>query len=165
MSTTNSTPMYCGKRLTPRAAIRAFCRWCNGGHPESCTSTQCPLYALRQGKLTKEPSLPPLRAIRARCLECAGSVDAVRACTAFKPFSEAQPECPLWPHRDGKRHVSAEYRAERRGQAKKQRREPGPGATFAPKKAVKGHGPGEGSPERSSSVSRAESDTATAGAA
>lgn len=144
MSTPNSAPTYCGKRLTPRRAIRDFCRWCNGGHPESCASSQCPLYSLRQGKLTKEPSLTPLRAIRARCLECAGSADAVRACTACLPFSEAQPECPLWPHRDGRRAVSSAYREKRREQAKKQRREPGPGAVFVAREragnAARGNG-------------------------
>jgi hypothetical protein len=154
-----------GKRRTPRFAARDFCRWCFAGNPYACPSSSCPLFAYRLTKPTPEAQESALRAIHAFCLGCARSAEAVRTCTAHKPFSETQPECPLWPHRDGKRHVSAEYRAERREQAKKQRREPGPGATFAPEKAVKGHGLGEGSPERSSSVSRAESGTATGGAA
>lgn len=165
MSTPNSAPKYCGKRLTPRSAIRSFCRWCNGGNPESCASPQCPLFALRQGKLSKEPSLTPLRAIRARCLECAGSAEAVRACVAFKPFSEVQPECPLWPHRDGKRHVSAGYRAERREQAKKQLGASGPGAPFRAKEGMKQHGRGVDSPAPSLSGPGAEFDALAGGAA
>lgn len=40
--------------------------------------------------------LRPLKAIRAKCLECCGnSSNEVKLCTA--------PECPLWPYRFGKR--------------------------------------------------------------
>lgn len=130
MSTTNSAPRYCGKRFTPRTSARTYCRWCNGGSPASCVSPECPLYEWRLLKPTSAPKLSTLRAIRARCLECAGSAEAVRTCMAFKPFSEAQPECPLWPHREGKRAVTNQYRLERAEQARRQDREPGLGGGF-----------------------------------
>lgn len=118
----NHEEAYLGKRLTPRTAIRRFCRWCNGGCPSTCVSPSCPLYT---------PSPSPLRAIHAYCLECTGSAKAVRSCAAYKPFSEVQPACPLWPHRLGKRRVTMEYRAARREQAKGQLAESGPGAIFS----------------------------------
>lgn len=120
---------YRGKRRTPRFAVRDFCRWCNGANPESCVSPACALYPYRLTKPMPEAQESPLRAIHRFCLGCAGSASEVQACTAYKPFLE-QPACPLWPHRAGKRHVSAQYRAERREQAKKQREEAGPAPCF-----------------------------------
>lgn len=153
------------KRLTPRMAIRTLCRWCNGGNPETCVSPVCALFAYRMCKALPGATGSPLRAIRAFCLGCAGGVEAVRTCTAYKPFSEAQPECPLYPHRDGKRHVSAEYREQRREQAKNQLGESGPGTTFTPRKATKGHDLGEDSPKPSRGGFRPEIDSVTGGAA
>ena len=62
--------------------------------------------------------------------------EAVRDCTAYRPFLDI-PECALWPHREGKRLVTEEYREARRAQANKQRREPVTGGTFAPQGAAK----------------------------
>lgn len=165
MKAESQTPTYQGKRRTSCTAIKAHCRWCNGGEsPKTCTTTTCPLYELRACR-ANAPKTTPLKAIRARCLDCAGSAKAVRDCPAFKDFSEVQTACDLWPHREGKRLVSAEYREQRREQAKEQRKSPGAEAGFSLTKATKGHGLGEDSPERSSSVSRAKSGTATGGAA
>lgn len=79
----------------------------------------------------------PLRAIRARCLDCAGTAEAVRTCRARKPFADI-PACALWPHRTGKRQVTLAYRENRKEQAQKQRREPGQGGSFAPQNAANG---------------------------
>ena len=73
--------------------------------------------------------LTPLKGIRERCLECVGSAEAVRTCTAYKRYLD-QPPCALWPHRFGKRYVTEKYREARRAQANKQHREPGTGAAF-----------------------------------
>ena len=137
MSKTTARPKFTGKRLTPRGSIRKFCGWCNGGCLNTCSSSSCALYPYRMTKVEPGDRLSPLRSIREFCLGCAESSEGVRTCAAFKPFSEAQPECPLWPHRDGKRCVSTEYREKRREQAKRQLREPGPGATFAPQERSK----------------------------
>lgn len=120
---------YRGQRRTPRFAVRDFCRWCNGGSPKDCPSSSCPLFPYRLPKPMPEAQESPLRAIHRFCLGCAGSAHDVQACTAHKPYLE-QPACSLWPHRAGKRHVSAQYRAERREQAKKQRDEAGPAPGF-----------------------------------
>ena len=161
----NPAPTYHGKRLTPRAAIRTFCRWCNGGSPATCVNPACALFPYRMGKALPGAAGSPLRSIRARCLECAGSIEAVRACAAHKPFSEVQPEFPLWPHRDGKRPVSAEYRDKRREQAKIQLSDSGPGALFKPKQPTEAHDQGEGSPNPSTSGFKAKFDSVTGGAA
>lgn len=146
MSTLTNAPVHCGKRLTPRRAIRTYCRWCNGGSTATCVSSACVLFPYRADGVTSEAKVSPLRSIRAKCRECAGGVEAVRTCTAHKPFSETQPECPLWPHRDGKRNVTLEYREQRREQAKKQRGKSGPGAPFKPKQLTKEQSLGVGSP-------------------
>lgn len=150
------TPVYNGKLRTPLMAVRAYCRWCNGGNPITCVSPLCrPLFSFRLPKKTNGRRRNPLRAIHARCLECSSGVGGPRECWAFEDFSESQPACALWPHRLGKRLVSENYREHRREQAKKQRQNPGAEACFAPKKATKGHGLGVGSPEHISNDSGA----------
>lgn len=130
MSLTRNNPTFTGERLTPRAAIRKNCRWCNGGNPKSCPVSSCPRFLFRLSDISDAPTTP-LRAIRAGCLDCAGSAEAVRDCTAYKPFLDI-PECALWPHREGKRLVTEEYREARRAQANKQHREPVTGRLVAP---------------------------------
>jgi len=125
-------PSVHDKCLTPREAIRAFCHWCNGGNPASCAYSVCSLYNYRSSKALPGGNGSPLRAIRFRCLDCAGTNEAVRSCNVSRFFTITQTECPLWPHREGQRHASARYRAERRKQESKQRRETVQGATFAP---------------------------------
>ncbi len=129
MKAKGTTPKFNGDRLTPRAAIPKHCRWCNGGSATTCASPSCSLFTLRSSQAVPEAKVSPLRAIRARCLDCVGSAEAVRTCTAYKPIL-SQPECPLWPHREGKRNVSPEYRAERRAQALKQREKAGAAPVF-----------------------------------
>ena len=137
MSNRKNGPVFTGERLTPRAAIRAHCRECNGGNPRSCTISSCPLYPFHLTEASPEASTTPLRAIRACCLDCAGSTEAVHRCAACKPFIDI-PACTLWQHRKGKRHVSAEYREARKVQAKKQLRVTGTRGAFAPQEASKG---------------------------
>jgi hypothetical protein len=51
------------------------------------------------------PTLTPMKAIRARCLECAGrSMKAVRECARG---SEATEPCPLHPYRMGRNPARA----------------------------------------------------------
>lgn len=137
MKNSNESPVYEGKRFSPRTAIRKNCRWCNGDeNPANCPVTTCPAYPLRLS-IAEPRADTALRTIRAQCLDCAGSAEEVRTCTAYKPFLD-NPPCALWPHRFGKRHVTEEYREARRAQANKQRREPGQGSSFAPQGAAKG---------------------------
>jgi hypothetical protein len=125
-----NVPTYKGKRLTPRFAIRDFCRWCNGGSPATCVSPECSLFPYRLTKPMPNAKESSLRAIHSFCLGCVGNAHLVHGCTAYKSFSEVQPECSLWPHREGKRLVTAKYRTERREQAKDQRKNPGAEAGF-----------------------------------
>ncbi len=126
------------RRLAPRRAIRTFCRWCNGGDPESCTATDCPLYPLRLPQPAgRVPA--PLRSIHAYCLTCLASPEEVRTCAGNTAF-DGQTTCPLWPHRLGKRLVNDKYRSERREQALNQRRESGPEGLFVSVEAREGRG-------------------------
>lgn len=137
MTNNYECPVYEGKRLSPRAAIRKNCRWCNGGdNPKSCPTGLCALFEFRLSEV-RDADTTPLKAIRAHCLDCAGSAEEVRTCNAYKPFLD-NPPCTLWPHRFGKRHVTEEYREARRAQANKQRRESGQGGSFVPQSAPKG---------------------------
>lgn len=131
MEDRNENPVYEGERLTPRASVSAYLRWVNNGEStKSGSKGVFGLYDFTYSPIDDEPTTL-LKGIRFRCLECAGSAEAVRTCTAYKPFLDIPP-CPLWLHRFGKRHVTEEYREARRSQANKQRREPGTGGTFAP---------------------------------
>lgn len=136
MSKPTTDPTFTGKLLTPRAAIRAHCNWCNGGNTKTCVSPACPLFAYRMTKVQPGDKASPLKSIRAWCLMCDETPARIHACTMFKPYL-ADPACPLWPYREGKRRVSPEYREQRREQAKRQLRESGPGATFASQEPAK----------------------------
>lgn len=131
MKNSKENPVFEGERLTPRASVSAYLRWVNNGvSTKSGSKGFFELYDFNFSPIDDEPTTL-LKGIRFRCLECAGSAEAVRTCTAYKPFLDIPP-CPLWLHRFGKRHVTEEYREARRSQANKQRREPGTGGTFAP---------------------------------
>jgi len=136
MKNSNESPEYEGKRLTPRAAISAYLRWANNGESTK-SGSKCAFgaYDFNFSPVDDEPTTP-LKGIRARCLECAGSSEEVRTCTAYKPFHD-NPPCPLWPHRFGKRYVTEEYREARRAQANKQRREPVTGRLVAPQEPTR----------------------------
>ncbi len=136
MNKPSTAPIFTGKPLTPCAAIRSHCNWCNDGNTRTCVSPACPLFPYRKTKVEPGPKLSPLKAIRAWCLMCDETAERVHACTMFKPHL-ADPACPLWPFREGKRRVSSEYREQRREQAKRQLREPGPRGTFAPQERSK----------------------------
>lgn len=137
MKDRNASPVFEGKLFPAGVAIRKNCRWCNGGdNPKSCPTGRCALYEFRLSEV-RDASTTRLKAIRAHCLDCAGSAEEVRTCTAYKPFLD-NPACLLWPHRFGKRRVTEEYREARRAQANKQRREPGQGGSFVPQSAPKG---------------------------
>lgn len=87
------------QRLTPLKAIRGYCRNCNGQCLEVrlCTVRDCSLYELRSGHKPKNLhlKLPPLAAIRQKCLDCCGgSPQAVRCCKIRW--------CKVWSFRFGK---------------------------------------------------------------
>jgi hypothetical protein len=82
--------------MTPRQAIREYCKWCMGNSASEvklCQSSNCPLHAQRMGKRPKHQVLPPCKAIRARCLDCTESPKQVRLC--------GQDSCLLYPFRFG----------------------------------------------------------------
>lgn len=136
MKNSNESPVFEGKRLTPRAAISAYLREINNG--ESTKSGSKGFFGPYDFNFSPIDDAPttPLKGIRARCLECAGSSEEVRTCAANKPFYDIPP-CALWPHRFGKRYVTEEYREARRAQANKQRREPVTGRLVAPQEPTR----------------------------
>lgn len=78
-------------------AIRNYCLWCVCESPKEvrlCPSINCALHPLRFGKRS-ELAPKPLRAIRARCIDCAPSLKDIRNCD--------MPDCPIYPYRMGKR--------------------------------------------------------------
>lgn len=126
-----------GKRLTPRAVIKAHCSWCNGGPPITCKVVNCPSHCHRTGH--PESGAPSrLKAIRRTCLDCAGGPENVYNCLAWKDDPDGQPACAYYRHRFGNRDVSQKYKDARREQANKQLAESGPGATFASVKPLNG---------------------------
>ena len=86
------------KRKPISKAARAHCVECCGGatrgedSPSGCNSPACGLYELRISG--KADGVSQTKAIRQRCLDCAGSRDAVKACP--------ETDCDLYPYRFGK---------------------------------------------------------------
>ena len=83
-------------QLTPLRAIRKHCVSCCGGGrgvngPEGCNSPDCGIFPLRHGK--RVTGTKPMKSIRARCLDCAGSAVEVQACEVT--------DCELHPYRLG----------------------------------------------------------------
>ncbi len=89
--------MHVGKEL-PRL-VRGLCLWCQGQSwslVRECTDAHCPLHAHRACSDDTEADL--MAAVRAFCLACAGSIEAVEACAAHTGVG-SQPPCPAHPFR------------------------------------------------------------------
>ncbi len=89
-----------GKQHSPQDAIKAHCRQCNGGAPDTCVCPGCSLHPYRMGLDSSGPKRSLMQAIQVHCLDCAGSVMGVRTCTATK-LIDSQAPCALWSHREG----------------------------------------------------------------
>lgn len=90
------------KLLRPLKAIREKCVQCSGDNNQEvrhCPVTSCPLHKFRHGtRPTNGYDKSPLKTIREKCLMDCGeenSYSDVKNCTCY--------DCPLWPHRFGKR--------------------------------------------------------------
>lgn len=102
---------------TPIKTIRAYCLSCCGDSSREaslCACVKCSLYPYRLGKrpakdaVYEGPALTPIKAIRARCLDCSGgSAHDVKNCFLAG--------CALQPYRLGKNpNISAESREKAR---------------------------------------------------
>lgn len=102
---------------TPIKSIRDYCLSCCGDSSHEvrlCACAKCSLYPYRLGKRPDKDTayegtvLTPIRAIRARCLDCSGFIPSeVRHCFL--------PGCVLHPYRMGKNpNISAETREKAR---------------------------------------------------
>lgn len=84
--------------MSPLEAIRQKCRWCcldQTQEIELCQSQKtCPIWPLRFGKSVK--GISPLKAIRAKCLDCVGGGPS-----DVKDCDPASDNCALWPFRFG----------------------------------------------------------------
>ncbi len=92
------------KRTTPLGAIRKKCLWCCLDQPSEvreCRSERsCSLWAYRMGGMPKIPKPSPLKAVRARCLDCVEGASDVKDC--------GDTECALWPYRFGRNPAYSE---------------------------------------------------------
>lgn len=80
-------------------AVRGVCMWCQGQCWRlvvECAATTCSFHACRL--CTDDGEVDFVGAIREFCLACAGSVEAVDACSAAVPFG-CQPPCPIHSYR------------------------------------------------------------------
>jgi len=85
------------KTLPPLQAIRAYCLWCGNGQPSEarfCSSEACPLHPYRMGVMPAVEKKSSLKAIRGRCLDCAGD--------STKDVAECKTNCALNPFRFGR---------------------------------------------------------------
>lgn len=108
---------YEGKRLTPLATIRSFCRYCMGNSAQlvdECISSACPFHPYRTGTISPGASRRLLRVIKTHCsTQCLPAEDPA-GCSAGKAYLSL-PACPCWPYRKGiSPFVSARVREKRR---------------------------------------------------
>lgn len=111
------------KPLTPLKAIRAHCRQCQGEDlrlVRECPTISCACYPYRMGKIPTGASGRLLPVIHAHCLNCAGTAQEVRTCSAPPEVeTDGYPPCHLHQYRFGRRpNVSETARERGRIQAK-----------------------------------------------
>ncbi len=89
--------------MTPLEAVRKHCLWCCVDQPlevrECRSSKSCALWPYRFGKLPGIPGQSPLKAIRARCVDCVQGYAEVARCKQGPKLSLGP--CALWPFRFG----------------------------------------------------------------
>ncbi len=76
--------------------IKKYCKWCMGGEKElieKCDVKDCPLYKVKQDDKTL------LKAIQNKCIDCAGSIEDIKDCNAYKNNPDGVDVCPLWEYR------------------------------------------------------------------
>lgn len=81
--------------------VRKVCLWCQGKSWQmvrECTQSDCPLHSSRLADEVDDAVL--LGRVHAFCVNCAGSVEAVAACTADQTIGGHDP-CPAHPFRTG----------------------------------------------------------------
>jgi len=92
-----------GEMSSPLKVIRKYCLWCMAGQSylvAGCETKDCPLFLFRMNKSVRGRSR--LKAIRKRCLDCAGSSDEVKSCNSYQGNPDKVEVCPLWEYRFGK---------------------------------------------------------------
>jgi hypothetical protein len=85
-------------KVTPLRSIRRFCLWCccnSSNEVTHCPATGCALWEYRAGHRPQQAILTPLRALRAKCLDCTSTSAEVRRC--------ANDDCTLYVYRTGHR--------------------------------------------------------------
>lgn len=85
-------------RLTPLKAIRKYCvKYCMNGmrnEVKLCPSVECSLYYFRSGKKMSGAKTSSLKAIRLKCLNCAGTSNEIEKCN--------DNDCLLYTYKSGK---------------------------------------------------------------
>jgi hypothetical protein len=62
--------------MSALGSIREKCRWCSNDQPKEirlCPAESCPEHPYRLGTMPKIPKPSPLKAVRAKCLDCSES--------------------------------------------------------------------------------------------
>ena len=80
----------------PLKAIRQYCTWCMNGDCREirhCKAIECPFHAVRSGHNAPR-GFSRLKAIRAKCKDCAETRTTIRDCI--------EPKCPIHHLRMGK---------------------------------------------------------------
>lgn len=85
-------------KTTPLRAIRRFCLWCccdSSNEVTHCPAHECALWEYRAGHRPAQATRTPMRALRAKCLDCVENSAEVRRCV--------NDDCPLYVYRTGHR--------------------------------------------------------------
>ena len=98
------------------SSIRKKCLWCSNDQPKEvqlCPAESCPLWQYRMGRLPKITKPSPLKAVRAKCLDCGEGPSDARDCTST--------ECAIWLYRFGKNPAYSEASRKEAGERLKTR--------------------------------------------
>jgi hypothetical protein len=103
--------------LSPLKTIRAHCRQCLGDDRKAireCPTISCACHPYRMGKIPLDASGRLLSVIHTHCLNCVGTAQAVRACSAPPEVeTNGYPPCHLHSYRLGRRPNVSEAVRER----------------------------------------------------
>jgi hypothetical protein len=103
--------------MSALSSIRKKCSWCSNSQPKEiqlCPAKDCPLWLYRLGMMPKIVKPSPLRAGRAKCLDCAEGPSDVKEC--------GDVSCALYPYRLGKNPAYSEASRKEAGRRLKIRR-------------------------------------------
>ena len=103
--------------MSALSSIRKKCSWCSNSQPKEiqlCPAEGCPLHPYRMGTMPKIEKPSPLRAVRAKCLDCVEGPSDVKNC--------GDTDCAIRPYRFGRNPAYSEASRKEAGRRLKIRR-------------------------------------------